>query len=85
MSTIPEFDATQLLSAMEIEVDSIKRDVEYSWTFRNITLASNLSIPLDAIDNVGRSGPELAYAEWLQKNLDLGWLHFMSCLSPAFM
>ncbi|KAI0377174.1 hypothetical protein F5Y04DRAFT_292116 [Hypomontagnella monticulosa] len=80
MSTIPEFNSTHLLSDINAEADSIKSDTEYSWKFRNTTLVVDLAIPWSAIDNGKRSVQEIAYADWLQKNLDLGWftLHVMS-------
>ncbi|KAI1083156.1 hypothetical protein F5B20DRAFT_528780 [Whalleya microplaca] len=80
MTTYSEFNATQLLSVMNTEAPSVEHSVRDAWAFRNETLAGDLSIPLEDIDNRQRAGAELAYADWLQKNLDLGWftLHVMT-------
>ncbi|KAI1264087.1 hypothetical protein F5Y18DRAFT_437234 [Xylariaceae sp. FL1019] len=74
MNTYPEFNPTQLLSLMDSEMNSILvDDVEYSWEFRNETLIKDLGIAPHYIDDRSRSVEELAYANWLQKNADLGW------------
>ncbi|KAI0012091.1 hypothetical protein F4779DRAFT_614801 [Xylariaceae sp. FL0662B] len=80
MTTTAEFSATQLLATLDAETASVQGSVDDAWGFRNGTLARDLAVPLDAVDGGRRAGPELAYADWLQKNLDLGWfaLHVMT-------
>ncbi|KAH9884376.1 hypothetical protein F4778DRAFT_800166 [Xylariomycetidae sp. FL2044] len=80
MTTYSELDPSTLLSVMAEETESINDDVDYAWSFRNETLVTDLGIPPEFIDDRGRATEEIAYADWLQKNLDLGWftLHVMS-------
>ncbi|GME45525.1 uncharacterized protein LTHEOB_9951 [Neofusicoccum parvum] len=80
MTTFSETFPTQLLSVLGEETESIQGDIEYAWSTRNDTLATSLSVPLDVVDSGKRAVAQLAYSDWLQKNLDLGWftLHVMS-------
>ncbi|KAH8646725.1 hypothetical protein BX600DRAFT_518759 [Xylariales sp. PMI_506] len=73
MTTYSEVRPTELLSVMMEETASISGDIDYAWSYRNETLAGDLSIPLEDIDNGALDVAQVAYAEWLQKNLDLGW------------
>ncbi|KAL1627136.1 hypothetical protein SLS56_006559 [Neofusicoccum ribis] len=80
MTTFSETFPTQLLSVLGEETESIQGDIEYAWSTRNDTLATSLSVPLNVVDSGKRAVAQLAYSDWLQKNLDLGWftLHVMS-------
>lgn len=80
MTTFSETFPTELLSVLGEETESIQGDIEYAWSTRNDTLATSLSVPLDVVDSGKRAVAQLAYSDWLQKNLDLGWftLHVMS-------
>lgn len=80
MTTFSETSPTQLLLVFEQETLSMQNDIDYAWSARNNTLATHLKVPLDIVDAGKRSTAQLAYSDWLQKNLDLGWftLHVMS-------
>lgn len=80
MTTFSETHPTELLSVLQQETDSIQGDIQYAWSERNDTLATALSVPLDAVDSGKRGVAQLAYSDWLQKNIDLGWftMHVMS-------
>ncbi|KAF9630189.1 hypothetical protein BFW01_g370 [Lasiodiplodia theobromae] len=80
MTTFSESFPTELLSVLAEETASMQGDVDYAWSFRNDTLATTLSVPLDVVDAGRRGVAQLAYSDWLQKNLDLGWftLHVMA-------
>ncbi|KAL0260204.1 hypothetical protein SLS55_003888 [Diplodia seriata] len=80
MTTFSETYPTKLLSVLAEEAVAIQGDIDYAWSTRNDTLGTSLSVPLDVIDAGKRGVAQLAYSDWLQKNLDLGWftLHVMS-------
>ncbi|KAL1614634.1 hypothetical protein SLS54_009604 [Diplodia seriata] len=80
MTTFSETYPTKLLSVLTEEAVAIQGDIDYAWSTRNDTLGTSLSVPLDVIDAGKRGVAQLAYSDWLQKNLDLGWftLHVMS-------
>lgn len=79
MTTYSELNPTQLLQVMTVEAEDISGDAEYAAQFRNETLLRDLAIPVKFVDERERATAEIAYADWLQKNLDLGWftLHVM--------
>ncbi|KAK6084510.1 hypothetical protein SCUP234_03299 [Seiridium cupressi] len=73
MTTYSEVYPTQLLSIMTEETEALSGDIDYAWSYRNTTLAGDLAVPLDAIDSGTLDVAQIAYSDWLQKNLDLGW------------
>ncbi|KAK9797894.1 putative Thiaminase-2/PQQC domain-containing protein [Seiridium cardinale] len=73
MTTYSEVYPTQLLSVMTEETAAISGDIDYAWSYRNTTLAGDLAVPLNAIDSGALDVAQIAYSDWLQKNLDLGW------------
>ena len=87
MTTYPDFNATALLLQLTEDVKSVNSSVNYATWFRT-DMNKSLQIPLNIIDDGTRSVEEIAYASWLQSNLDYGWytLRVMSapCIYVSF-